>query len=474
MYKCLIFAFLLLFSCNAQAEESILNLLEAKTNTIEKELRALKKEMHDIEKKQLTKKPSSLSNSNPFPENPTILAGMPVITQPFVGRRPGFDADGELIYRANTNQDILYMIQRDNLEKTFAAHGDTITSPIITLNGIFEPLFTYGNSFSETGSGNLNMASVVLNTGVVMNPWISGVTSLIASSEPVINDAVANEDANVQMSQAYINIGNLSETPFYMTAGQVYVPFGQQFTNMVSFPLPTVINSTKVMATVLGKAPQESNDFFSAVYAFNSKTSIDNTGAGGFNMGYNFNYSKFDGDIGAGIISSLGDANGFQSTIETEGEFSGFNSSTSSETFNQVPGADLYGLLRAGPYSFVGEYTAALCPFDAYALSYNGGGAQPSALNAEIAREFSFLHKSASFALGYGYSSQAIALQLPQQTLRAILNVSWWPRTLQALEFEHNIDYGSNDYGSGVGSTVNTNGTGKSSDVVEFLFTASF
>ena len=76
--------------------------------------------------------------------------------------------------------------------------------------------------------------------------------------------------------------------------------------------------------------------------------------------------------------------------------------------------------------------------------------------------------------MGYNWSGQSLALQVPEQRISATLNVSWWRDTVEALEFRHDIDYSSSDYASGIGAVANTNGTGHSSDTVSALLAIYF
>ncbi len=407
---------------------------------------------------------------------------MPAVTEPFAGRRPTFLPDGLITYGSFINQDVRYLQQRQAIEQSFGNSDGNILSfsPMLTFNGIIEPLFYNQKSFSGENTGKMTMASSVINAAPVINPWISGAVSFVYPTLPLAQNLVEgstlSDNPNLLVSQAFVNIGNLSQTPFYMTIGQEYLPFGQEFSNMISIAMPTTLGSTKLMTASIGKTTIKDNDFFATAYIFDSKTTLDNRAAGGLNGGYKFSskHLNVSGDVGASLISSISDAGGFQATGAPTGEFQGFDSNASTEAVAQVPGIDFYTLITVGPYNFISEYVSSLYPFDSTALSYNGNGAQPSALNTEISRSFALFNQKASLAFGYSFSEEALALQLPRQSFTTTLNMSIWPHTLQAIEFQHSLNYKSSDYASGIGSTENTNGTSTSADFVALLVNVSF
>lgn len=405
----------------------------------------------------------------------TYLAGVPVVTSPFLGQRPAFDGSDLIINNSKINQDIRLMKQRDAIEQQFVAEGyPAPDTPILMLSGTLQPLFTYQQPYSGAKTGNMTMDSAELDTTAIVNPWVEGLMTFVYSSAPPAEGGTITSNSNVSIDKAFVNIGNLQKTPFYLTAGQVYVPFGQYSSNMVSMPLTLPVGRVQTRAAMVGYAPTEDNGFFGTVFAFNSNTTLGNSGSGGANLVYQFGSEDINGNFGGSWISNIGDSVGMQNTGGSDGEFGGFGTSASTELVNQIPGYDFHGVFNVGAYSFLGEFVSAVRSFDASALSYEGQGAQPVALNAEAARTFKLFHKPATFALGYGWSDQALALMIPKQRMTATLNISWWRDTVESLEYRHDVDYSSSTYASGIGSTTNTTGTGSASDTISALLAVYF
>ncbi len=406
----------------------------------------------------------------------TYIAGTPVVTSPYLGQRPAFDGSDLVIAMSKINQDLRLMEQRDMIEQQYVEEGYPMpNTPLVLLSGTVQPLFTFGNSFQEnTGQGNMTLDTAELDTAAIVNPWVEGLASFVYSSAPPAQGGDVTSNSNVSVDKAFVNIGNLSKTPFYMTAGQVYVPFGQYSSYMVTGPFTSVLGKTQVRAAMFGYSPVEDNGFFGTVYAYNSDTTLNNSGAGGGNIVYEYGNEKTNGNIGLSLASNIADSNGMQNTGGSGGQFAGFGYDSTTEEVAQMPAYDIHGVFSTGPYSFIGEFVSATKSFDQAAMSFNDGGAQPMALQGEGVYTFKLFHKPAAFAVGYNWSAQSLALQIPQQRISATLNISWWRDTVEALEFRHDIDYSSSDYSSGIGATTTTNGTGKTADTVSALLAIYF
>lgn len=405
----------------------------------------------------------------------TYIAGVPVVTSPYLGGQPAFDGSDLIINISKINQDIRLMEQRDLIEQQFVSQGySKPDTPIVMLSGTLQPMATYSKPYSGSASGNMTLDAAELDVTAIVNPWVEGLISFVYSSAPPAQGGDVTANSSVSVDKAFVNIGNLDKTPLYMTAGQVYVPFGQYSSNMISAPLTMIVGRTQVRAAMFGYAPTEDNGFFGTVFTYNSNTTEGNSGSGGANLVYQFGNDDINGNFGGSWISNIADSGGMQDTGAGGGQFGGFGTDSSTEAVYQVPGYDFHGVFNAGPYSFLGEFVSSAKDFGASALSYNGSGAMPMAVNAEAARTFKFLHKPATVALGYGWSGQSLALQIPQQRLVAAFNVSWWRDTIESLEYRHDMDYSSASYAGGIGSSVNTTGTGGSSDTISALLSVYF
>jgi hypothetical protein len=84
---------------------------------------------------------------------------------------------------------------------------------------------------------------------------------------------------------------------------------------------------------------------------------------------------------------------------------------------------------------------------------------------------FRAFHRPSSLGLGYQWSHDALALNLPQQSLLGVFNISIWKDTVESIEYRHDIDYAPSQFANGANSATsapnqNTWGTGKGADTV--------
>jgi hypothetical protein len=269
----------------------------------------------------------------------------------------------------------------------------------------------------------------------------------------------------------FVNVGNLDKTPIYFTAGQLYVPFGRYSSSMISAPLPLNLARTKTRPFILGYKSQGESGPFAATYIYRSETTLGKSGVGGANLGYSILVDKLTGEVGVSYISSMNDAAGMQNTAANPGTFGGFGSLLNgNEHVRKTQAMDVYGNLAYERFNLAVEWAGALQSFRTQDLSFNGKGAKPQALQTEFDMTFRAFHRPSSIGIGYQWTKEALALNLPQQRFIGVFNISIWKDTVESIEYRHDIDYGSNQFANGAApyGFVNapTLGTGGSADTV--------
>ncbi len=74
------------------------------------------------------------------------------------------------------------------------------------------------------------------------------------------------DETPLEVDVAYATIANFKRSPLFFTAGQIYLPFGEYHTNMVSDPLALEIGETREAAAQLGFSAK---GFSGSAYVFN-------------------------------------------------------------------------------------------------------------------------------------------------------------------------------------------------------------
>lgn len=409
-----------------------------------------------------------------------LLGGIPVTTSPYLGVPAEFDASHLVINIPSINEDLRLLRQKAKMEKTLISEGLGLPkNPMVDLSGKVEILGSTQDPYEGDQTADIDLESAELHFFILMNKWTNALISLAYDNNLPIIGQQRTTNSRVFVDKSFITLGNQRLIPAYFTAGQYYVPFGRYSSNMISSPLTQIIGRSKARAVLLGYHPIEDHGLFGAIYGFRSDSGPSH-GQGGVNIAYNFAHEDLiSGEIGAGYISTMADANGIQSNGSGV-NFMGLNATAATENiFNRVPAADLYANFDIGRFSWVNEYISAVRGFSDYAVTFNGNGAQPRAFNTELAYHFKIYSKPTSIAIGYAQTSQSFAFALPRRRYSAVINSNLLEDTLFSLEFRRDVNYPSGTTASGLAPfiiddltssailvPVSTSGLGKTSNTV--------
>ncbi|MGQ3889574.1 LbtU family siderophore porin [Legionella sp. CNM-1927-20] len=403
----------------------------------------------------------------------TYIAGTPVVTSPYLGDRPAFDGSDYIVNISSINRDIRLMQQRRRLFRAYQQIGYPIPNiPIIAVSGKSEPVATLNRPRNGNSQGDFTLGSSELDVAAILNRDVEAFISIAYDESPPSIGGPRIANSAFSLNLGFVNIGDLDKSPFYFTAGQLYAPFGKYASSMISAPLTMSLARTKTRPFILGYKSQRDSGPYAAAYGFVSDTTLGHDGVGGVNLGYILGAGNFLGEIGAGLIGSLNDSQGMQINGSPPfTTFGGFGSPTNgSEAVKKVNGLNLHGNVSFDRYTVTAEWVGAGRAFRSQDLSYNGQGAKPQALQLETGMTFRAFDKPASVAIGYQWSKEALALNLPKQRISGVFNISIWKDTVESIEYRHDIDYGVNNYANGAAPpgiiNANTFGTGRTSDTV--------
>ncbi|MGC1183294.1 LbtU family siderophore porin, partial [Legionella sp.] len=91
-------------------------------------------------------------------------------------------------------------------------------------------------------------------------------------------------------------------------------------------------------------------------------------------------------------------------------------------------------------------------------------------VHTEIGMTFKAFKRPSSLGLGYQWTKEALALNLPKQRIIGVYNISIWRDTVESIEYSHDIDYAVYQFANGAApnGTVNlpTLGTGRSANTL--------
>lgn len=394
------------------------------------------------------------------------LGGTPIFTSPYIGEHSAYDGSDLIVNQSSVNLDTRLLKQGQAMDDALVAKGFPIpTHPMVEVSGAVEGLAYAANTNNGTATAaqqqrsTSNQADVTLSDAefdiyAQADPWVFGYLSFAWADS--FNTPYRVGNANAIIDKAFLTVGNLSRSPFYGSFGQLYVPFGQYASYMISDPLTKTLARTKGRAIVLGLYPRGDTGVFASTYVFKSDTSdAAKSVAGGANLGYNFAiHNAIFGSIAGGIISNIADSIGMQiNGAPSSIPFGGFSMNNAAEQiYKAVPAADINGIATYKHLNLMAEYVDTTTTFDPRAMTFNNGNARPSAGQVEGAYTFAACGRPGSFAIGYNWTQDALALLLPKQRYIAAINYSIWRDTMESLEFRHDINYSGNDTATGAGS----------------------
>ncbi|QBR82962.1 LbtU family siderophore porin [Legionella israelensis] len=491
-----------LYATDQQQLQDEIQQLKQQTQTLQAQLKQLQKKISENTVKSVATKPSikkakggsggyheSVVSVHSFDGHPeslnfyptallvdehvvTYIAGTPVVSSPYLGERPAFDGSDYIVNISSINRDIRLMQQRRRLYRAYQRMGYPVPyMPIISLSGAVQPVAIL-NFEQHRETADLTLGTSELDVAAALNENVEAFMAITYDQSPPAVGGPRVNNSVFNLNMGFINIGNLDKTPYYFTAGQLFVPFGRYSSAMASSPLTLLLARTKSRPFILGYKSQTDTGLFASVYGFRGETTLGKSGVGGVNAGYTFSHGDVAGEVGGGYINSINDSAGMQNTAVTPfTTFGGFGSVTNgSEAVRKIPGANVHGNISIDRYNFTAEWVGAAKRFRPQDLSFNGRGAKPQAAQFEAGMTFKVFDKPASIGIGYQLTRQALALNLPERRISGVFNISLWKDTIETLEYRHDINYKKTEFANGAAPAGTANlpvvGRGGSEDAI--------
>jgi hypothetical protein len=389
----------------------------------------------------------------------------PVIISPYIGVHSLYDGSHLIINFSSIYEDVRLLRQWQVMHRHIEENDlQPLDHPLLEVSGKVEVLGAWQDRFIGGQTSDFNLDEAELEFSVYINPWVSGLLSVVYDNAPtpVSNTRIGN--SNIFLNKGMIVVGNLEQFPVYASMGQMIVPFGRYSSNMISAPLTMRMFRTPARALTIGYRPEMDEGFYATAFAFSGDSRITtnrdvNQFGGDVGFIYDDQENDFDVTVGVSAIRNVADANGMQDTGGAI--FPGFGANdpvtpgganvNRQRLVHMVPGLSAYAAVGLGDFLFIGEYVTALRRFDATDLSFNGHGAKPSGFNLEAAYSFCLAEMQSNFAVGYTHTDQALALNVPRDRISANFSIAPIKHTIVRLEYQHDRAYPSNDVAGGRG-----------------------
>ena len=413
---------------------------------------------------------STVASNLPPPPTNFRLPFITVSTSPYIGDTTAWDASDILNQAGKINEDLLLLQTRQQMVEDMKRDDLQLTRPIIEISGGVEGQMEETDGYDHS-QGSIDLSTAELDFHAFASDWASGFMAFNFDDSPdVTGSRVPN--SRVFLSRGFVNIGNLDESPFYGSIGQMYLPFGRYASDMLTTPITQslfrILDRTALIGLYHG-------GFNLSAYAYQGNMTTNGDSVfkqGGANAVYKHAFQKDTLlSVGTGVTSNIADSQGLQNTgLSSDTQFSGFDTSTGSNALqHRIPGGDVHGEFNFGPWAFRSEYLSAIERASTADLTFNDQGALPSAMHVELERQFPLRNLTMHALVAYDHSWQALAANLPYQSIMANIRTSFWKNTVEGFEYRHDIDYSSTDQGTGSQEDIPTNqpifGSGKSRNI---------
>ena len=326
----------------------------------------------------------------------------------------------------------LQQIAQDNphpIDKPTIAKGEQhqIVKEVVnslTFSGAIEVEANYSSDYNNDSSSDLTLATVEFGLDMQAHDWVKGHV-LFLYEEDSGDDVVVDE--------AFVTIGNANATPMYLSAGRMYIPFGNFTTFMISDPLTLEMAEAQETAVQIG---YEDHGIHASVYAFNGDTTEGDSSSTieqyGAHAGYEVSNDDVQLQCDVSYVSSLFDSDNLTDEFgaaATDGDY--------------VAGLGLHTMVGFSGLTIIGEYVAALEDLDVA-----GDKIDPYTFNVETAYSANLLQHETTFAIAF-QGSKDLAGFLPEERYLASVGFNLYEDTALMLEYAYDEDYSTSDGGTG-------------------------
>lgn len=304
------------------------------------------------------------------------------------------------------------------------------------------------------GKDGFVLALAELSADISFNRWVNGRVSVIKTDD--INRT--DNKFKAEVDEAYLAVGNFEDSPYYVSIGRYYLPFGVYRHHTITSTV------TKDLSEINGNAIGvgfEKKLFYGSVYAYTRDGNVNRKAATVYPVSENFGaefglakaYKHWGYHLYAGYLNNLATVASISSLQLTN--------------VNEVSALALHAEYYIDRYGVTLDYTTALNHFNTNGITFDGSGARPNALSMQLFYHFVMLQRASTIAVGYQSTNNALAIFLPKWRYTATYSIQLTRPVELILQYEHSRDYRSTNSGgftgpegaetvTGTGGNINT------------------
>lgn len=302
---------------------------------------------------------------------------------------------------------------------TASAGNTLITNSVV--EGAIEVEAIYLNDYTDTSSSDLAVATVELSIDSTINKIVSSHILLL------------HEDGDTGLAVDEATIKLKVNEHLSLSIGQLYLPFGNFETNMISDSLAQQFSEAAETAVQIDSSFRSVSASF---FLFNGDVLKTFAHDAIESIGFNITYSNDTITTGMSYTNNLSDSDLITDSLTL---------SPASTVVDYVSGISVYATTTFDKTSVFFEHITAVDNFDVSNLEFTTKGAKPGANNLEIGYKIS----DGAIAIAYQSTTEAIALGLPESRLLLSYSMEVMKGTSLTFEMAADQDYSATDGGSG-------------------------
>lgn len=332
-----------------------------------------------------------------------------------------------------------------------------IAEPTLEIAGAVEVEINSGKDHTAAKGSDIALATVEIGIDAQINDNVNAHILMLHEDDstvsPTIDEGVititSGKDPSAYKNQGHHRPGSpLNQNPeaselfVYLSAGRMYVPFGNFESNMISDPLTLELGETQEAAVQVGFA---TGSFQASVYAFNGeadKTGVDNNVVDdfGISLSYTMKTGSMELDLGVDYINNMAETDTLQDAL-----LAGPN------VTEHTAGMALHAIINMDALTVIVEHIAASDDFNTTDIDFNGVKASPSASNIEIAYSMNMGGREVTIAVAHQSTSDINATIIGLPETRNMISVSTTVADDVGFKVEYTdaSDYDLADGGSG-------------------------
>ena len=421
---------------------------------------------------------ANVSNEKPWYQ----LLGAAVLSSPHLGVRTEYDGSHLISNTSSVNKDMALLDLEQAFDMFLHDHKHEPHKNIIEMSGAVRGQAFLQDPYMGANNSDIDLTRAQVDIYGRVSSWVKGYISICYDNS--LPPAVITRTANSRfvLDTGFILVGNYNISPWYFSLGQMYMPFGQYSTYMITDPLTETLGLTQARALVFGYKHHSPDGVHSSVYAFHgdSKVGVNanlnrRINHWGADLGYRQKFQSGDVNVVVSYINNMTNAGGMQANGGAG--FTGFGTAGATAVLvHRVPAVDARVNLNVFNFFGIVEWLSATRRFDSLNMTFNGEGAKPSAWHTEVGYNWKWYSKPMGVVFGYDQTHDVLALNIPRQQYGVTLTGIFWRETVLKLEYRHDRNYATTATATGAGLTfIPAAGTlGQSRDTLTTQLTMYF